>query len=75
MTVRVPLAPLAGTVVRGKVAASAAQHVRALFAPRSFELEVVNNGGSPYELRVSQLPGSLCSEASVTLGALSRRRG
>ena len=75
VAVRVPLAPLAGTVAPGKAAVSAAQHVRAAFAPRSFELEVANDGGVPYQLRVSQLPGSLHPEASATLGALSRRRG
>ena len=74
VAVRVPQAPLAGTGAPGKEAASATQRVRASFAPRSFELEVLNDGGVPYQLRVSQLPGSLDPEASATLGALSRRR-
>ena len=74
VAVRVPLAPLAGAGTQGKEAASAAQHVRASFAPRSFELEVVKDGGVPYHLRVSQLQGSLDPEASATLGVLSRRR-
>ena len=75
VAVRVPLAPLVGTGAPGGAAAAAvAQHVRAAFAPRSFELEVGHDGGVPYQLRISQLPGSLDPEASASLGALSRRR-
>jgi len=71
VTVRVPLAPLTGAGAPAAAAALAAQSVRAAFAPRSFELEVANEGGVPYQLRVAQLPGGLAPEVSASLGALA----
>jgi hypothetical protein len=67
VTVRVPLAPLVGAGGVVQAAALATQHVRASFKPRSFELEVLSDGGVPHLLRVSQLPGELEPEVSASL--------
>ena len=74
VAVRVPLAPLVGAGAAGKAPPRAAQSVRASLASRSVELEVTNENGVPFQLRVSQLPGGLDPEVSATLGALAARR-
>jgi hypothetical protein len=56
-SVRVPLAPLAAGGTLAKGALPVAQRVRAAFAERSFELEVTDEAGSLYRLRVAELPG------------------
>jgi hypothetical protein len=71
VAVRVPLAPLVGAGGAGQAAALATQHVRASFAPRSFELEVLSDGGAPHLLRVSLLPGELHPEVSASLRTLA----
>ena len=57
MRVRVPLAPLAAGGAAAKTAAPAAERVQASFAPRAFELEVTDEAGRLYRLRVTELPG------------------
>jgi hypothetical protein len=58
-SVRVPLAPLTAGGAHTKGTQPVAQHVRASFSERGFELEVTDETERLYRLRMSELPGSL----------------